>query len=162
MILNKLFVALPTALVVFLAAPATAGCKEITGKFALSWIMAVLNQTIIRLTMKKDKTTLISPHVSPFNKCSNTGSLLLARKKIDYLIIQCFKLLNGIQTSSLVERDWLSICVGVYYSIAKTWVFLQKSSSEKWNTLYQPTIGRFGKNQVCLPTPIFYFSDACK
>jgi hypothetical protein len=52
----KLFVARPTALEVFLAAPATTGCRDISGKFALSSIMAVSKQTIIRQIIKERQT----------------------------------------------------------------------------------------------------------
>jgi hypothetical protein len=48
----KLFVARPTALEVFLAAPTTTGCRDISGKFALSSIMAVSEQAIIRPTVE--------------------------------------------------------------------------------------------------------------
>lgn len=41
MILINVFVACPTARDVFFAAPATTGCREMTGRLALSWIIAL-------------------------------------------------------------------------------------------------------------------------
>jgi hypothetical protein len=53
----KVFVAWPTALEVFFAAPATTGCKEMMGRLALSWIIAVSYEELWSQYMKKGTTT---------------------------------------------------------------------------------------------------------
>jgi hypothetical protein len=56
MIFMKVFVAWPTALEVFFAAPATTGCKEMMGRLALSWIIAASYEELWSQYTKKGTT----------------------------------------------------------------------------------------------------------